>query len=49
MKLDRDLKDLKVLFDEDTLQKRIKELAKEIENKHKIIQMGYPLYVIDIA
>ena len=27
MKLDRDLKDLKVLFDEDTLQKRIKELA----------------------
>ena len=30
MKLDRDLKDLKVLFDEDTLQKRIKELAKEI-------------------
>ncbi|UKI42027.1 MAG: hypothetical protein L6V95_03225 [Candidatus Melainabacteria bacterium] len=34
MKLDRDLKDLKVLFDEDTLQKRIKELAKEIENKH---------------
>lgn len=35
MELDKNLKDLKVLFDEDTLQKRIKTLANEIEKEHQ--------------